>query len=126
MTVEEPPIRRADPADRVPVLRVLEGALLDVDPGAIRAAIAEDRVLVADDPIAGALAVDSIDDGAHITAIAVRPSRRRTGIGTALVTAAADRWGRLSATFDDRAYPFYDALGFASESQDGRWVGHLD
>jgi len=124
MSADPPAVRSAVPADRLAVLRLIEGALLDVDPAAVRAAIADDRVLVADDPIAGALVVDPAAAGAHIPALAVRPARRRAGVGTALVAAAADRWGRLTATFDERAYPFYDAVGFTIEPRDGRWYGH--
>lgn len=123
MTTPEPAVRRAEIGDRIAVLRVLEGALLDVDPAAVTDAITDDRVLVAGDPVAGALVVENREDGAHITAVAVRPDRRRTGIGTALVTRATDRWGGLTATFNDRAYPFYDALGFTIRERDGRWHG---
>ncbi len=62
---------------------------------------------------------------AHITALAVRPTRRDQGIGRALVSAAADRVAPrpLSATFDERIRPFYAACGFETESRDGRLWG---
>lgn len=114
-------IRVAEADDRIPVLRLLEGALLEVDPGHVDTAIGAGNVYVAGDPVTGALVAEPTVEGAHITALAVHPNNRRSGVGTALVSAATERWGSLTATFDERAYPFYAALDFDIESCNGRW-----
>lgn len=121
MTDDTPTVRTAVAEDRISVLRLLEGALLDVDPQTVSTAITDDRVLVVGDPITGALVATQRSDSTHVTAIAVHPHHRRTGLGTALITAAADRWGQLIATFDERAYPFYDALDCTITQTNGRW-----
>lgn len=66
-------------------------------------------------------------DGECVEAVAVAPSRRGRGVGTALVDAALARQGRLVAEFDDTVRPFYESLGFAIEptddGSDGRFRG---
>ncbi|GGM59289.1 GNAT superfamily N-acetyltransferase [Halarchaeum rubridurum] len=57
--------------------------------------------------------------GAHVDAIAVTRRRRARGVGTALVTAAAERWRPLSADFDADVRPFYEKLGFEIGALDG-------
>jgi GNAT superfamily N-acetyltransferase len=104
-------------ADELPaVMAVLEGALLEVDTEVVDAAIEADRVLVADDggPVVGALLLedDIPTDGARVDAVAVRPGRRDQGVGTALVGAAADAYGRLVAEFDAEIRPFWVSLDF--------------
>ena len=119
-------VRVGDADDYDAVMNVLEGALLDVAPDRVRAglrgsaglrgdAAPSDRgrgvdVLVAeaDGSTVGALVLD----GDRVTAVAVRRSRRGRGVGTALVEAALDRRGRLTASFDARVGPFYESLGF--------------
>ncbi|WP_255198191.1 GNAT family N-acetyltransferase [Halorarius litoreus] len=76
--------------------------------------------------VVGALAVhaDGLHEPGEIEAVAVRPRRRGQGIGTALVEAAEARWTPLTAEFDARVKPFYDALDFEVESVgDGRFLG---
>ncbi|MFB6301831.1 MAG: GNAT family N-acetyltransferase [Haloferacaceae archaeon] len=111
-------LRRATPDDRVGVLRVIEGALLDVDADRVRERIAADEVLVAvtrEGTVVGAL----VRDGEDVVAVAVRRRRRRQGIGRALVGRALRAAGRLTATFDPRVRGFYEALGFEVERVPG-------
>lgn len=118
-------IREARPEEFVAVMRVLEGALLEIDPDRLRAAIDRGEALVAvkDDRILGALVLD----GSHIEAVAVRRKRRGRGIGSALVGAGAARTGQLTAEFDPGVRPFYEALGFEIEPRgEDRLYGQLD
>lgn len=118
-------VREARPNDRLPILRILDGAMLETDSEGIEAAIDRGETLVAheNDRILGAL----VFDGSHIEAVAVRRNRRDQGIGSALVGAAAARTNRLTATFASNARPFYESLGFEIESRDeGRLYGRLD
>lgn len=123
-------VRPARADERLAVLRVLEGALLDVDPAAVERRIRAGTVLVAvgdgpgaDEAVRGALVAVPRDDpgatdatrGAHLAAVAVHPRHRRAGLGSALVEAAADRWGRLTADFDADVRGFYEALDFEVE-----------
>ncbi|AGB14690.1 putative acetyltransferase [Halovivax ruber XH-70] len=122
-------IRPATPDESLSVRRILDAAMLEftsLDPR-----IAADDVLVATDgagtvrgaivlkpePIATGREPDSVptnprERGAHVDAIAVRTSHRGRGIGEALVEAAIEREGRLTAHFDGAVRPFYEALGF--------------
>lgn len=104
-------VRRATADDHVPVLRVIEGALLDVDPDRIRDLIAAGEALVAVSG-AGTVVGTLVRDGEHVVAVAVHRRRRRQGIGRALVEGALGTTGRLTATFDSRVRGFYEALGF--------------
>jgi len=118
------PVREARPDERPAVMTVLDSAMLEVDAGTVRDRIGSGAVLVATadgDRILGALVLD----GARIEAVAVRRRRRGQGIGTALVAAAVDRHERVTAAFDDRVRPFYEALGFDIEpaAEEGRWRG---
>ncbi|WP_199243346.1 GNAT family N-acetyltransferase [Halopenitus persicus] len=109
-------VRRAGADDAVDVIRVLEGALLEVDAEILRSGIDDGRVLLAEtDPAAegertrtvvGALSLEYRDDEVshvadadrhlanerrlHIDAVAVTRHRREAGIGSALVRAAID------------------------------------
>ena len=121
-------VRPASARDHLGVMRVLDGANLE-----LAASVAEDRidagtVVVADDDnrIVGALVAMQRDVGAHVEAVAVRRKRRASGIGSALVEAAADRWTPLTADFDPPVKPFYDALGFDCEHRGDRYRGVLD
>ena len=58
--------------------------------------------------------------GSHIAALAVRRRHRDNGIGTALVERALERERHLSAAFDERVKPFYDALEFEIQPIDDR------
>ena len=117
-------IRPARPDEHDAVANVLDGALLDIEPARLRAALESDEVLVAtdDERIVGALVLD----GRYVEGIAVRRVRRDRGIGSALVNEAVARVGRVTADFDARVRPFYDALGFSIEPRgDGQFRGAL-
>ena len=139
-------VRPADRDDALEVRRILDGAMLE--PGAVEPRIDAGDVVVAGDrrgePATagadesdgdgsnpgtpnrererrlGALVLEPRDRGAHVAAVAVRRRHRGRGIGTTLVERALDREGRLTATFDERVRPFYDALGFRIQSVDER------
>jgi GNAT superfamily N-acetyltransferase len=118
-------VRPARKAELAAVMGLLEGALLEVDPGEVRTAIEAGDALVAVEegrPPAGALVLD----GERITAVAVRPARRREGVGSTLVAAAADRRDRLVAEFRPELVPFYRALGFAIQRRGDRCRGRLE
>lgn len=117
--------RRAAPAEKDDVMRVVEGALLETDPERVEDALAAGRVLVAGDPVVGALVTEPHREGAFIDAIAVASSRREEGVGTALVEAAASRWQPLAAEFDAQVRPFYEALGFDVRRDGDRFRGVL-
>lgn len=106
-------IREAESGEFLAVVRLLEGALLEIDPETVRGAIeaGDALVCVADGAVRGALVLDD----SHVEAIAVRRTHREGGIGSALVEAAADREGELTAEFDPRVREFYEALGFDVE-----------
>lgn len=118
-----PTVRPATVDDLPGVMTVFDAAVLETDVETVRAAIDADDVLVAavEDRILGALLLV----GEEIEAVAVRRNRRGQGIGSALVTAAAERRERLVAAFDPRVRPFYESLGFEIEPTDepGRYRG---
>ena len=109
-------IREAETEEFLTVMRLLEGALLETDPESVREAIDDGDVLVADTDgktddhahVRGALVLD----GSYVEAVAVHRRHRRAGIGSALIRAAADRQGSLTAEFDRELRPFYESLGF--------------
>lgn len=127
-------VREAGADDALPVRRILDAAMLE--PGDVETRIEAGDVLVAcDGPdaavggenggdererILGALVLEPRERGAHVSAIAVRRRLRDDGLGTALVEAALDREGRLTARFDRDVVPFYESLGFAIEPIEGR------
>jgi GNAT superfamily N-acetyltransferase len=118
-------VRTATPEDRLAVVRLLDAANLETDLDTVDGRLAAGTVLVAGgDPPAGTLVARPTAAGAHVVAIAVRNARQDQGVGSALVEAAADRWGRLSAAFDPEVWPFYESLGFTIEERaDGRLWG---
>jgi GNAT superfamily N-acetyltransferase len=121
-------VRPAGARDHLGVMRVLDGANLEVDASVVEDRIDAGTVLVADDAnrIVGALvAVPREETGAHVEAVAVRRRRRAQGIGSRLVGAAIARWRPLTADFDPGVKPFYDALGFDSERRGERYRGVL-
>ena len=120
-------LRIANPRDRTAVLRLLEGALLDVDSEWVTERLGTDAALVAElrrDTAIGAL----VRDGPRIRAVAVAPSWRSRGVGRALVARVAATLPAgedLTAAFDPRVRGFYESLGFSIERQDGRLWGRL-
>lgn len=129
---DEISIREADEDDVVPALRVVEGALLDVEADRVRERAAAGELLVADrdGSVVGAIVLDSgtdeRPDAAHVLAVAVTRQRRSGGIGTTLVEAAADRHDRLTADFRPEVKGFWEALRFeirAGESDGSRLHG---
>ena len=130
MTLSDPTVRAGREGDYPAVMNVLDGAMLDADAGRVRAGLEGDAeaddgdaesedvtVLMAelDGSVVGALVLD----GRRVTAVAVRRSRRDQGVGTALVEAAVERRGRVTAGFDARVRPFYESLGFETWPADG-------
>jgi GNAT superfamily N-acetyltransferase len=119
-------VREGRSDEHVAVMRLFEGALLDVDAETVAAGLAADGLLVAEpadrERIVGAMLVD----GGHVRAVAVHPNWRRRGVGTALVATAAERFGRLTADFDPRIRGFYESLGFEVSRCDDRLWGVLD
>jgi GNAT superfamily N-acetyltransferase len=103
-------------------MRVVEGALLDIDPETVRAALEGDGAFLAVD---GGRAVGAIVcEGSRVVAVAVVAGRRGEGVGRALVERAdGTTAGALEATFDRRARGFYESLGFEVEAVDGRYRG---
>jgi GNAT superfamily N-acetyltransferase len=121
-------VREAGPRDHLGVMRVLDGANLEVDASVVEDRIGAGTVLVADDAnrIVGALlGVPRDGTGMHVEAVAVRRRRRVQGIGSRLVGAAIRRWRPLTADFDPGVKPFYDALGFDCERRGERYRGVL-
>lgn len=122
---EDVRVRPATESEHAAVANVIDGAALELADDVLRAAIETESALVAvtgeDDRVLGALVLD----GVRILAVAVRPNRRGQGIGTRLVTAAAERRDRLVAECEESVRPFWDSLEFAIESADesGRFVG---
>lgn len=104
----------ATSADLPAVMNVLDAAMLDVTAETIRERIRAGEVLVAADAnrIIGACVLAPRDDQARVEAIAIRPRRRGSGLGTSLIEAATARYGRLTAEFDPAVRPFYERLGF--------------
>lgn len=118
-------VREATADDFVAAMRVLEGALLEVDASTLRARIGDGALLLAESDGGSAVGALVLDES-RIEAVAVRRTYRRRGVGTALVAAAADRVGTVTAAFDPRVRPFYEALGFETEARDGRLWGRLE
>lgn len=115
-------VRRAGADDVVPVLRVLHGALLDIESDRVREAVAAGEVLVVEDDgfVVGAL----VRDDSHVEAVAIRRERRKQGLGSALVeVAGADADGELSADFRAGLRGFWESLGFVVESRGDRLWG---
>ncbi|WP_317988537.1 GNAT family N-acetyltransferase [Haloprofundus salilacus] len=111
-------VRVAADDELVDVMRVLDGAVLEIDAETVETRLGTDAVLVAerDGHIIGAL----VRDGDHVDAVAVRRQHRADGVGSALVRAALERTDRLTADFDPRVRQFYESLGFEITERDGR------
>ena len=117
-------IRTGREGDLLAVLRILEGAMLEVGATQIRARTESDEVLVAeiDGRVVGAL----VRDGDHVEAIAVTPDRRGAGVGRALIEAVLDRTGHVTAGFRAEVRPFYESLDFDIEARDDRLWGERE
>jgi peroxiredoxin/ribosomal protein S18 acetylase RimI-like enzyme len=115
-------LRRGTNNDVVAAMRVLQGALLDVDGSTVRDAAPEGEILLAEDGdwVVGALV---IRDG-HVEGVAVRRERRGEGIGSALVEAAvADEDGTVTADFRAGVRGFWKGIGFEVEQEGSRFWG---
>jgi GNAT superfamily N-acetyltransferase len=114
-------IRVAETDELVDVMRVLDGAVLEIDAETVQRRLGTDCVVVAerDGHVVGAL----VREGDHIDAVAVRRRHRDAGIGGSLVRDALDRTGRVTVDFDPRVREFYDALRFDVTERDGRLWG---
>jgi GNAT superfamily N-acetyltransferase len=106
----DPTVRRGREGDLLAVLRIVEGAMLEMGANQVRRRTESDEVLVAahEGRVVGAL----VRDGDHVEAIAVHPDRRGRGIGSLLVERALTETGRLTAEFREEVRPFYESLGF--------------
>lgn len=115
-------VREATSEELPGVMNVLDGANIAIDAGTVGRRIEAGTVLVAGEghPV-GVLVAIPRQTGVHIEALAVRRRRRKQGIGSALVESAADRWGRLTATFDPPVRSFYESLSFDVESRGERF-----
>ena len=114
-------------ADRLAIRRLVDAAALSLADTCIPQQLAAGNVLVARaHPSTEATAVGTVvlsppartpDDipqasGRHIVAIAVRRRRRGRGIGRALIEAAGQQHGLLTARFRRAVRSFWDAIGF--------------
>jgi GNAT superfamily N-acetyltransferase len=115
-------IRKAHEDEYGDVMRVLESALLEVDPDEVREALTSGGVLVvvSNGCCRGVLFVD----GRRIEAIAVTRTHRAKGIGSGLIERAAKR-GSLTAEFRPEVRPFYESLGFEIECDGERCYGRF-
>lgn len=117
-------VRPADPDDHLDVMRVVDGAALAADAADVRERIDAGDALVAtaEGSVVGAL----VHDGDRVTAVATRRRWRDRGVGSALVSAAAERRERLVAEFDPGVRRFYESLGFdIVEAEGDRLRGRL-
>ncbi len=114
-------VRRAAPDDLPALMRVVDGAMLDVDADAVARSAAAGESLRADD---GGTAVGVlVRDGAFVRALAVREPRRGDGIGRVLVERAAAETERLVADCRPDVAGFYESCGFRVVERDGRAYG---
>jgi GNAT superfamily N-acetyltransferase len=113
-------VRPATAADHLTVLRIVNGAMLEIDAAEVEGRIGTGDVLVADEDgrLLGAAVLDGENQPSHIDAIAVRRARRGQGIGSELVAAAVEREGVLTADFAPRVQPFYESLEFDIEAME--------
>lgn len=120
-------VRKAREGELPAVMGVLDGANLAIDAETVADRLEEDvLVAVEGDRVLGACVLTPEARGAHVEAVAVRRRRRGQGIGSALLEAATERRGRLTAEFDAADRPFYESLGFdvtAVAGEPGRFRG---
>lgn len=115
-----PMIREAAPDELPAVMNILDAALLDVAASTVSNRIQAGDVVVAtdDERLIGACVLDSTNDPTRILAVAIRPRRRDTGIGSSLLESVCERVGPVTAEFDEAVCPFYETLGFDIEPID--------
>jgi GNAT superfamily N-acetyltransferase len=114
-------VSHAGPADLVALMRVLDGALVDVDAETVEHRAAAGEVARADDD--GRAVGVLVRDGPLISALAVRRDRRGEGVGRALVEWAATETERLVADCRLDVAGFYEACGFRVTEYEGRAYG---
>lgn len=115
-------LRRGERDDALDAMRVLQGALLDIDTRTVREASTAGELLLAEDDgwVVGALVLQE----GHIESMAVRREYRGQGIGSALVAAAvADEDGIVTADFRAGVRGFWEEAGFTVTRDDGRFWG---
>ncbi|GAB7093854.1 hypothetical protein JCM30237_10060 [Halolamina litorea] len=115
-------LRRGGNGDVVDAMRVLQGALLDVDGSTVRDAAPDGEVLLAEDGdwVVGALVMRE----GHIEGVAIRREYRGRGIGAALVEAAVeDEGGTVTADFRAGVRGFWADLGFEIDREGSRFWG---
>ncbi|OFW66765.1 MAG: hypothetical protein A2Z12_09185 [Actinobacteria bacterium RBG_16_68_21] len=142
-------VRRASRADLAEISRVADAAYWDsyqglLKPDTIARLLARDYspsslgrrllkggvlVVTAGDRLVGFADVAREDGLIRLTAISTEPSRRRVGVGAALVSAVRELDGELPVCADVvlgnlDGEEFYEALGFApGEVINGTWFG---
>jgi GNAT superfamily N-acetyltransferase len=117
-------VRRGREDDLLAVLRVVEGAMLEVGATQVRSRTESGEVLVAeaDGRVVGAL----VRDADHVEAVAVRPQHRGYGIGSRLVEEVLAETGHVTAEFREEVRPFYESLGFEIEEREERLWGERE
>lgn len=110
-------VRRAREGDILAVLRVVEGAMLEVGANQVRRRTESGGVLVVErgGRVVGAL----VRDDEHVEAIAVHPQQRGSGVGSLLVERTLEEVGRVTAEFRAEVRPFYESLEFDIEEREG-------
>jgi GNAT superfamily N-acetyltransferase len=145
-------VRVAGPDAFLDVMRVLEGALVDVGAETVRDALAAGEVCVAerDGTVVGAVVLvdppaepprssdtdpapdrevtnDSRGPARHVAALAVRRRDRRRGVGSRLLATVAEERDRLTVDCRPELVGFYEAVGFEVSRRDDRawgvWTG---
>jgi len=115
-------LRRAVTEDAMPVIRVLHGALLEIDGSTVRQAVDRGDVIVAD--VGGWVVGALVLEDNHIDALAVRREHRKQGLGRALVeTAGAEIGGPMTADFRAGVRGFWTDLDFEIEQEGARFYG---